>query len=137
MGKRKRMGQDKAEPLILAIQQGALDAQPFEGFVPLLGEALNATYTNLIFRRTGGLPSEEVEVSAGTMPDWVVSRYISEFSHRDPIPYFQMEPGRVYIYEELAGCGLTDDPFRRDFLAPAGFAHFLIFRVVEPAGCNI
>lgn len=131
------MRQDKAESLILAIQQGALDARPFEGFVPLLSQALDATYTNLIFRRTGGAPTEEVEISAGEAPDWIVGRYKSEFSRLDPIPYFQMEPGRVYLYEELSGCDLVDDPFHRDFLVPAGFVHFLIFRVIEPAGCNI
>jgi len=122
------------DPLILAIQEGVTDERPWNRFVPLLREALGATYANLVFRRIEGRPAEEVEISSGDAPSWVPGRYIREFSHRDPIAYFQMQPGRVYGYEELAG---TDDPFRRDFLLPAGFAHFLIFRVAEPMGCNV
>jgi DNA-binding CsgD family transcriptional regulator len=49
-----------------------------------------------------------------------------------------MTPGRVYTYEELDGIGeLERDAFRQDFIRAAGFEHFLIFRVVEPSGCNI
>ena len=127
-----------AEPLLLAIQQGVMENRPWASFVPLLREALGATYANLIFRRIEGQPSEEVEISSGEAPDWVAPRYLREFSRRDPIPYFRMEPGRAYFYQELAGIpDLAKDSFHRDFLLPAGFAHFLIFRVVEPGGDNI
>lgn len=129
---------DEAESLILAIQGGVVEERPWASFIPLLREALNATYANLIFRRIDGGPMEEVEIASGRAPDWVVPRYLQEFCHRDPIPYFRMEPGRICSYEELEGVrDLVDDPFRRNFLLPAGFAHFLIFRVTEPSGCNI
>lgn len=129
---------EKLQSLLLAIQHGVIDDRPWGAFVPLLRDALGANYANLIFRRIEGRSGDELEISSGDVPDWVVPRYRREYSTQDPIPYFRMEPGRAYLYEELAGIrDLADDPFRRDFLLPAGFAHFMIFRVTEPAGCNI
>lgn len=130
--------QEILDSLIVAIQEGVIEDRPWSGFVPLLRQALHATYTNLIFRRIETMPADSVEISSGDVPSWVANRYVSDFGDRDPIPYFRMEPGRIYSYEELEGvCDLADDQFRRNFLLPAGFAHFLIFRITEPAGCNI
>src|SRR3546814_5978691 len=71
-------------------------------------------------------------------PAWLWDRYRERFASADPIPYFAMQPGRVYAYEELDGIAAKErDDFREDFLRAADFEHFLIFRVAEPGGCNI
>jgi len=130
---------DDLEPLLLAVQAGPLEPQPWSSFVGQLRRALGANYANLIFRRPDGRIDEAVEVhDAEAGIEDLVARYRREFVQLDPIPYFRMAPGRVYAYAELEGvAALASDPFRADFLRAADFEHLLIFRVVEPGGCNI
>ncbi|MEZ5708304.1 MAG: hypothetical protein R3E02_02820 [Blastomonas sp.] len=129
----------EVESLLLSIQSGPLETPPWSGFVAALRSHLGGNFANLIFRPVGGDPASAVEVhDAVDPPAWLWDRYSDYFADHDPIPYFSMQPGRVYRYEELDGVAeIGRDEFREDFLRAAGFEHFLIFRVTEPEGCNI
>lgn len=130
---------DALEALLLAVQAGPLEAPPWTRFVRLLREHVGGNFANLIFRRADADPANGIEVrDALAPPDWLWTRYRESFADRDPIPYFAMQPGRVYAYAELDGvAALAPDAFREEFLRAADFEHFLIFRVVEPGGSNI
>lgn len=132
-------GEDPVEAMLLAIQSGPLEAQPWGCFIALLRRALGARFTNLIFRRSDLRLVDNVAVHDGaSVPDWLWPRYRAEFAGLDPIPYFTMQPGRVYAYAELDGVAEPGaDRFREEFLRAADFEHLLIFRVTEPGGCNI
>lgn len=125
------------EALTVAAQSGPLETPPWSGFVRELRERLGGNFANLIFRRADAGDAVEVH-HALAPPDWLWTRYRDEFFSLDPIPYFTMQPGRVYAYDELEGvAGLACDRFRDEFLRAADFEHFLIFRVREPSGCDI
>ncbi|QNO28867.1 helix-turn-helix transcriptional regulator [Sphingopyxis sp. OPL5] len=130
---------ESLEALLLSIQAGPLEAPPWTDFVRRLRKQMDGNFANLIFRRAGADPAGGIEVrDALAPPEWLWTRYRERFASRDPIPYFAMQPGRVYAYDELEGVAAIDhDAFREDFLRAADFEHFLIFRVVEPSGCNI
>jgi len=126
------------EPLLLAVQAGPLEPRPWSGFVSLLRSRLGANLANLIFRSPDAALGDAVEVQDSEAElDLLRSRYRADFLAHDPIPYFDMTPGRVYAYDELDGvAALERDPFREEYLRPADLEHFLIFRVTEPGGCN-
>lgn len=130
---------ESLEVLLLSIQAGPLEAPPWTDFVRRLREQIGGNFANLIFRRADADPAGGIEVrDALAPPEWLWTRYRERFASQDPIPYFAMQPGRVYAYDELEGvAAIAQDAFREDFLRAADFEHFLIFRVVEPSGCNI
>ncbi|HZG32617.1 MAG TPA: hypothetical protein VEZ59_05040, partial [Sphingopyxis sp.] len=130
---------DELEALLLAVQAGPIDSPPWSDFVRRLRVRLGGNFANLIFRRADADRASGIEVhDAPAPPDWLWDRYRARFADADPIPYFAMQPGRVYAYAELDGiAALARDAFREDFLRAADLEHFLIFRVVEPGGCNI
>jgi len=130
---------DELEALLLAVQAGPIDSPPWSDFVRRLRVRLGGNFANLIFRRADADRTSGIEVhDAPAPPDWLWDRYRARFADADPIPYFAMQPGRVYAYAELDGiAALARDAFREDFLRAADLEHFLIFRVVEPGGCNI
>jgi DNA-binding CsgD family transcriptional regulator len=127
------------DSLLLAVQAGPLEDRPWTGFVGLLRRALGANFANLIFRRPDSGPLDALDVQDEDIArDWLHPSYRARFAQCDPIPYFRMEPGRIYAYDELEGIAdLAADPFRDEFLRSADFEHLLIFRVAEPGGCNI
>jgi DNA-binding CsgD family transcriptional regulator len=133
--------EEDIEPLLHAVQAGPLEAQPWSGFVGLLRDALDANYANLIFRHRDSTIDDTVTVCDAENVEAerrLQSLYRAGFVGHDPIPYFTMQPGRIYTYDELEGVdALTSDPFREEFLRSADFEHLLIFRVTEPGGCNI
>lgn len=135
----ERILEEDFEALLLSVQSGPLEDPPWSGLVARLRARLGCNFANLIFRRAGADPATGIEVhDASAPPAWLWDRYRERFASADPIPYFTMQPGRVYAYEELDGIAAKErDDFRENFLRAADFEHFLIFRVAEPGGCNI
>src|SRR3546814_12644346 len=92
------------EALLLSVQSGPLEDPPWWGLGARLRARLGCNFANLIFRRAGADPATGIEVhDASAPPAWLWDRYRERFASADPIPYFAMQPGRVYAYEEPDG----------------------------------
>jgi len=127
------------DALMIAIQAGPLEQEPWSKFVRLLRRVLRGNYVNVVFRRRDWNIDEMVVVHDSSMSKAALERkYRRDFVQHDKIPYFSMSPGRVYFYDELDGvASLEYDPFREEFLRVADLEHFLIVRISGSSGCNI
>src|SRR3546814_11321455 len=121
------------EALLLSVQSGPLEDPPWWGLGARLRARLGCNFANLIFRRAGADPATGIAVhDASAPPAWLWDRYRERFASADPIPYFAMQPGRVYAYEALSGIAAKErDEYHEDFLRAADFEHFLNFRSEE------
>lgn len=124
--------QDELVQLVALVHEGVFEPHPWSRFLRALRTRLDAGYANIIFRRAGSPDEGLIEwVDAEGDTAGIRAAYFDSFKGKDPLPYFRMEPGRVFRTADLMGGGdYREQPFFRDFLQPYGFEHMLMLRVV-------
>jgi len=102
--------------LILAIQKAPGPEEGWQGFLRDLRIALGGNLANVVFRLPlpDGMRGASI-MDAPDAPEWLVERS-AQFRDVDPIPYFSMDPGKVYAYEEFETVkALAYDAFQEVF----------------------
>ncbi|MCB2076640.1 MAG: helix-turn-helix transcriptional regulator [Novosphingobium sp.] len=127
---------DLVQPLI----DGMFEDPMWSTFLGRLRVLADADYTSLVFRPLAYGPERNrvVHLYSGQPSPPVVSKLYHDSLHlRDPMPYLQMEDGRVYPLAELLRFGDPDhDSYRTQFLIPSGMNILRMMRVVEPGGVS-
>ena len=123
--------------LLTACYDGPFEQPLWSAFLDRLRMRVRATYAGLIFRPPDQ-PSGLVELYSGrSAPEALKQVYRSNAFGGDPLPYFDLRPGRVYDFAELID---RRDPAHRafvdDLLAPSGMNHVRLVRVCEPGGVS-
>src|ERR1700761_7073280 len=94
------------EPLIAGIAEKA----PWSVFLDRLRQRLRADYASLVFRPWGDGPAHNRVIhlfSGRDSPPFVAQLYRDSLYMTDPMPYHQMEDGRVFALNDLLR---LDDP---------------------------
>jgi DNA-binding CsgD family transcriptional regulator len=141
------------EPLIA----GLVEDPPWGQFIDRLRARLAADYTSITFRpfahgtapvstipasaipgAEDGPPSRVFHLASGRQSPPIVARlYRTSLYADDPLPYHEMQDGRVYALHELLRVGdPAHDAYRAKLLAPSGMNVLLIMRVEELSGVS-
>jgi len=127
---------DLVEPLIT----GMVEDPPWSTFMGRLRRSLRADYASLTFRplRVGAPHNRVVHLASGRQsPPLVAQLYRDSLYRNDPLPYHDMEPGRVYALPELLRAGdPRHEAYRAQLLSPSGMNVLRIMRVLEPSGVS-
>ena len=138
--------QGSHDQLVDAVYAGAMEDTPWETFLPLLREILDARVVSLVLRPPAeddaGLilnhrrpePGEPTSDDILAAPDeWQVTAYTERFFAIDP--FVNLPLGQVVTLEELVPASeLQDSEFYRQYLEPAGVFHILGSDTREPDG---
>lgn len=133
------------DQLISAIYQGPLDETPWQQFLPLLGQTLDARAVSLVLRPPAAgdkglilnyqrpLPGEAQQVSLADPTDWEASAYREHYFALDP--FISLPIGKVITLAELIPeQALRDSDYYQQYLKPAGVFHILGGDTLEPDG---
>jgi len=124
--------------LILHIQRAPLEERPWLGFVRELRLALGGNLAAVSFRLPLSKGFDPLAISEGPAARPSLREMVRAFREIDPIPYFQLKPGRVYRYRDLETVQALDrDLFLEQFLEPAGLHELIIFRVASIPGSQM
>ena len=126
--------------LIEALISGMVEEPLWSGFLTQLRERTEADYCSLVFRPFSSGPERNrvIHIYSGQpSPEPVSQLYHNRLYLTDPMPYLEMEDGRVYALSELLRFGDPDhDSYRYQFLIPSGMNILRMLRVVEPGGVS-
>jgi DNA-binding CsgD family transcriptional regulator len=122
------------EPLI----SGIVEESAWSVFLGRLRQRLRADYASLVFRplRFGTPQNRVVHLFSGRDSPPVISQlYRDSLYMSDPMPYHEMEEGRVFALRDLLR---FDDPdhraYREKLLIPSGMNFLRMMRVTETSG---
>jgi DNA-binding CsgD family transcriptional regulator len=130
-------GED-AGVLVTALMDGLLEEPPWQGFLDALRARVGGDYASLVFRPLPyGTPEARViHLYSGQPSPAPVSRHYRE-NLFDPLPYHEMDDGRVYSLHELLQFGEPiHDLYLTEFLVPSGMNHMRMMRIVERGGVS-
>lgn len=117
-----------------AVQEGALESPPWISLARAMRRYFAALSVNFFFIRD---EDDEINITEAidfeSRPADHLQRYRDNYRQFDTLPYFSMEPGRVYRFEELLG-DLSTNVFYQEFLRPVGNEELIICHVQEPNG---
>lgn len=133
------------DQLISAIYQGPLEPTPWQGFLPLLSQQMNAFAVSLVlrppasgdaglilnFRRpeTGSIAKTQL----ADPTDWPASAYREHFFALDP--FINLPLGEVVTLAELLPTDIMEDSeYYSQYLKPAGVFHIIGADTREPNG---
>jgi DNA-binding CsgD family transcriptional regulator len=129
-----------ASQLLEPLMSGITEGSPWSVFLERLRRRLRADYASLIFRPLRlGLPENRVvHLFCGQDSPPIVSQlYRDSLYMRDPMPYHQMQDGRVFALPDLLR---FDDPahraYREELLIPSGMNFLRMMRVTEASGVS-
>lgn len=139
------MYSESFDQLISAIYQGPLDETPWQHFLPLLGQTLNARAVSLVLRPPAAgdkglilnyqrpLPGQVQQVSLADPADWESSAYREHYFAMDP--FISLPIGKVFTLAELIPeQALRESDYYQQYLKPAGVFHILGGDTLEPNG---
>lgn len=124
--------------LLGALYQGPLEATPWQTFLPLSRELLDAKVVSLVLRPPAegdrGVILNQLRPEAGAdarltvqladPDDWQTATYREQFFALDP--FINLPPGKVVTLEELLpSAALRTSEYYRRYLEPAGVLHIL------------
>lgn len=140
-------GQADNDPLVHAIYQGALEDTPWQGFLPLLRERMDALAVSLILRppaeddpgvilnaaRDNSHTGEGITLTLADAGDWQPAAYRERFFALDP--FINLPRDTVMSLAELTkGLPLASTDYYREYLEPAGVFHVLGADTETPEG---
>lgn len=133
-----RIGLSAGNDLLMAIYEGPFEQPLWSNFLDRLRAQTKASYASLIFRPPDRPASSPVEFFSGAQaPPELQRAYAEDIHKRDPLPYFRLREGRVYMVGELLD---MHDPvhkaFLEDLLIPSGMQRMRIVRITEPGGVS-
>jgi DNA-binding CsgD family transcriptional regulator len=132
------------DQLINQVYQGPLEEKPWQSFLPLLRQAMDAQVVSLILRPpTAGDKgvilscrrgvNNDVNEQLADQDDWEATHYREQFFALDP--FVDLPPGKVVTQQELVPDeDLLQSAYYRDYLQPIGIFHILGADTVEPDG---
>jgi DNA-binding CsgD family transcriptional regulator len=122
--------------LLGAVYEGPLETTPWQTFLPLCREMLNAKVISLVLRPPAegdrGVILNQLRTDVGARltvqladpNDWQTSVYREQFFALDP--FINLPPGTVVTLQELLpAAALQDSEYYRRYLQPAGVLHIL------------
>ena len=132
------------DQLISQIYQGSLEETPWQSFLPLLRQAMDAQVVSLILRpptagdkgvilncRRG--ENGDVNEQLADQDDWEATHYREQFFALDP--FVDLPAGKVVTQQELVPDeDLLQSAYYRDYLRPIGIFHILGVDTVESDG---
>jgi DNA-binding CsgD family transcriptional regulator/PAS domain-containing protein len=117
--------------LIRLIYAGALEPRPWLGLLKEIRRRLGCFHTNISFHRKSA-PLGHVEAVLDTDADPAMLQEMYEkYAALDPVPYQELEPGRLYLKHDLFGAA---DVFYREYLCPVGLHEIAMLPISEPGG---
>lgn len=132
-------GEDAAqllEPLI----EGMVEDPLWSTFLTRLRRRVEADYVSIVFRPLPFGPERNrvIHLYSGRPSPPIVSQLYHDNLHiSDPMPYQDMEDGRVYALPDLLRFGDPEhDSYRNRFLIPSGMNILRMMRVVEASGVS-
>jgi DNA-binding CsgD family transcriptional regulator len=129
-----------AGSLLAPLIDGMVEDPPWSTFIERLRARLGAGYASLVFRPfPDGTPQNRlIHLFAGEQWSPGVNRlYRERLNGSDPLPYHELQEGRVYALSELLRSGDPDHEFyRNQLLAPSGMNAVRMMRVEEPGGVS-
>lgn len=132
-------GED-AGVLVTPLIEGLVEEPPWRSFLDVLRERVGGDYASLVFRPLPfGTPEARVIhlYSGQPSPPLVSRRYRETLYLLDPMPYHEMDEGRVYSLHELLQFGEPKhDAYLAEFLIPSGMNHLRMIRFAESGGVN-
>ena len=131
----------KIDPLLLeALIGGMTQDPPWSAFLDRLRHALCADYASVVFRPLpiGAPQTRVVHLASGAQsPPFIAQLYRESLYKEDPLPYFDLDEGRIYALDELLSAGdPAHESYRRKFVEPSGMNVLRIVRVREAGGVN-
>jgi DNA-binding CsgD family transcriptional regulator len=132
------------DQLINHIYQGPLEDKPWQSFLPLLRQVMDAQVVSLVLRPPAAgdkgvilncRRDEDNRVSdeLADPEDWQAIHYREQFFALDP--FVNLPPGQVVTQQELVPDEeLLQSAYYRDYLLPIGIFHILGVDTVEPDG---
>lgn len=126
------LGDDLLEPLI----EGIAENPPWSTFVHRLRRRVRADYASIVFRP---LPHNRVIhlASGRESPPVLAQLYRDTLYKTDPMPYRELEEGKVYALPDLLRFGdPAHDSYYRQLLEPSGMNLLRMLRVTEAGGVS-
>lgn len=139
---------DSYDQLIGALYQGPLEGTPWQGFLPLLREQLDAMAVSLILRPPSagdrgvilnqlrpceGHPDSAVTIRLADQNDWQATQYREQFFALDP--FVSLPLGKVVSLDELMPADqLSTSDYYLRYLQPAGVFHILGADITSSSG---
>lgn len=124
------------DDLLELLIEGIAEDPPWSSFIHRLRQRIRADYASIVFRP---LPHNRVIhlASGRESPPVVAQLYRDTLYKTDPMPYRQLEEGKVYALPELLRFGDPEhDSYRRQLLEPSGMNFMRMLRVAEPGGVS-
>ncbi|GGB92706.1 hypothetical protein GCM10011494_08860 [Novosphingobium endophyticum] len=126
--------------LIVPLIEGLVEDPPWRVFLDALRDRVEGDYASLVFRPLPlGTPEARVIhlYSGQPSPPQVSRHYRENLYLRDPLPYHEMQEGRVYALRELLQFGVPKhDAYLTQLLMPSGMNHLRMIRFAEPGGVS-
>ncbi|HEY9035424.1 MAG TPA: helix-turn-helix transcriptional regulator, partial [Pseudomonadales bacterium] len=140
-------GQADNDPLVHAIYQGPLEDTPWQGFLPLLRERMNALAVSLILRppaendpgvilnaaRDTDSSEPDITLTLADAGDWQPAAYRERFFALDPFINLPRDTA-MSLAELMPGASLANSDYYREYLQPAGVFHVLGADTETPEG---
>lgn len=133
------------DALINALYKGPLESTPWQGFLPRLGQCMQAMSVSLVLRPPADGDSglilnyhrpnagEQARTELADPSAWPISAYRKHFFSLDP--FIRLPPGEVVTLAELIPeQELLDSDYYQHYLEPAGVFHIIGTDTREPNG---
>ena len=131
---------EDAASLIEPLIEGIAEDPPWSSFLERLRRRADAHYASLVFRPLSPTVGRSgvVHLYAGQPSPPIISQlYRDSLYKSDPLPYRQLDEGRVYALGDLLLSGdPAHDAYRAQLLAPSGMNVLRIVRVAETSGVS-
>lgn len=126
--------------LLELLIEGIAEDPPWSGFIHRLRQRIRADYTSIVFRPLpfGTQQNRVIHLASGAQSPPIVAQLYRDTLYRtDPMPYRNLQDGKVYALPELLRIGDPEhDSYRRQLLEPSGMNLLRMLRVVEPGGVS-
>lgn len=133
------------DKLIAALYKGPMESTPWQSFLPLFGQHMDAMSVSLVLRTPADGDSglilnyhrpdagEQAETRLADPSDWPISAYREHFFSLDP--FIHLPPGELITLAELIPeQELLSSEYYLHYLEPAGVFHILGTDTCEPGG---
>ncbi|MBB34964.1 MAG: chemotaxis protein CheY [Hirschia sp.] len=129
---------DSTLDIIEDIHSGVFQDPLWSSFLDKLKAETRADYVSMIFRKIDCPINEIIELHAGkTAPSTLYKKYLEEIYRRDPVPYYDLEPGKVNrLFDLIDLSNPVHAKYVDEFLAPVEAKFILVTRITEPSGHN-
>lgn len=134
------LAQADAAELLEPLIEGMVEDPLWSTFIGRLRRRAGADYASLIFRplHGGGPQGRLIHLASGRQsPPGIAQLYRDSLHKSDPLPYHDMEAGKVYALTDLLRAGDPQhETYRKRLLAPSGMNILRMLRVEEASGVS-